>query len=51
MIAIVKSSFNSKITDGLYKGCVAALNQNGFSDGKIEKATLSRFSLTFFSFL
>ena len=36
MIAIVKSSFNSKVTDGLYKGCVAALNQNGFSDGKIE---------------
>ena len=36
MIAIVKSSFNSKVTDGLYKGCVAALNQNGFSEGKIE---------------
>ena len=36
MIAIVKSSFNSKITDGLYKGCVTALNQNGFSDDKIE---------------
>jgi len=36
MIAIVKSSFNSKITDGLYKGCISALNQNGFSDDKIE---------------
>jgi len=36
MIAIVKSSFNSKITDGLYKGCVTALNQNGFSDDKID---------------
>jgi 6,7-dimethyl-8-ribityllumazine synthase len=30
MIIIVKSEFNSKVTDGLLKGCLEALNENGY---------------------
>ena len=36
MIAIVCSEFNSKVTDGLLKGCLVALNKNGVSSEKID---------------
>ena len=36
MIAIVCSEFNSKVTDGLLKGCLVALNKDGVSSEKIE---------------
>ena len=36
MIAIVCSEFNSKVTDGLLKGCLVALNEDGVSSEKIE---------------
>ena len=36
MIAIVCSEFNSKVTDGLLKGCLVALNKDGVSSEKID---------------
>ena len=36
MIAIVCSEFNSKVTDGLLRGCLVALNEDGISSEKIE---------------
>ena len=36
MIAIVCSEFNSKVTDGLLRGCLVALNEDGVSSEKIE---------------
>ena len=36
MIAIVCSEFNSKVTDGLLKGCLVALNKDGVSSKKID---------------
>ena len=36
MIAIVCSEFNSKVTNGLLKGCLVALNEDGVSSEKIE---------------
>ena len=36
MIAIVCSEFNSKVTDGLMRGCLVALNEDGVSSEKIE---------------
>tara|TARA_B100001250_G_C19728090_1_gene757054 strand:+ start:624 stop:1040 length:417 start_codon:yes stop_codon:yes gene_type:complete len=35
MIAIVKSEFNSKITNGLLSGCLDALKNQGFKDKDI----------------
>ena len=36
MIAIVCSEFNSKVTNGLLKGCLVALNEDGVSSKKID---------------
>ena len=36
MIAIVCSEFNSKVTDGLLRGCLVALDEDGVSSEKIE---------------
>jgi len=36
MIAIVCSEFNSKVTDGLLRGCLVALNKDGVSSEKID---------------
>ena len=36
MIAIVCSEFNSKVTNGLLKGCLVALNEDGVSSEKID---------------
>ena len=36
MIAIVCSEFNSKVANGLLKGCLVALNEDGVSSEKIE---------------
>ena len=36
MIAIVCSEFNSIVTDGLLKGCLVALNEDGVSSEKID---------------
>ena len=36
MIAIVCSEFNSKVTDGLLKGCLVALKKDGVSSEKID---------------
>ena len=36
MIAIVCSEFNSKVTDGLLKGCLVALNKDGVSSEKVD---------------
>ena len=36
MIAIVISTFNKDVTDGLLKGCLRALNENGYSDDKVD---------------
>ena len=36
MIAIVISTFNKDVTDGLLKGCLGALNENGYSDDKVD---------------
>ena len=36
MIAIVCSEFNSKVTGGLLRGCLVALNEDGVSSEKIE---------------
>jgi len=35
MIVIVKSEFNSKITNGLLRGCLESLKNNGFSEKDI----------------
>ncbi len=36
MIAIVISTFNKPVTDGLLEGCLKSLNQNGYENKKIE---------------
>ena len=36
MIAIVCSEFNSKVTNGLLKGCLVALNEDGVGSEKID---------------
>ena len=35
MIAIVKSQFNSQITNGLLDGCINALKRDGFQQKEI----------------
>ena len=36
MIAIICSEFNSKVTNGLLKGCLVALNEDGVSSEKVD---------------
>ena len=36
MFAIVKSNFNTKVTSGLLKGCLDALNKQGFRNKQIK---------------
>ena len=36
MIAIVISSFNKSVTDGLLEGCLLALKENNYSSDQIE---------------
>ena len=35
MIAIIASSFNQSITDGLLKGCLQSLTENNYTDKQI----------------
>ena len=36
MIGIVVSVFNKPITDGLLRGCIKSLKENGFEDNSIK---------------